>query len=213
MLRSEINQRFHASTRGRLLALLRTGSKTVDELAAELELTDNAIRLHLTALERDGMVRARGVRRRPGAGKPATVFELHPEAEPLLSRAYAPVLATLLEVIAEELPPTQARRMLRETGRRLAKAAGGQAAGDLRARARAAAAVLTELGGDVHMDDSRGTATLRGRACPLATAVSRNPQVCRAIEMLVAEVTGEKVRECCDRADQPRCCFEIKSAS
>jgi predicted ArsR family transcriptional regulator len=52
---------------------------------------------------------------------------------------------------------------------------------------------------------------LRGAACPLATASARSPQVCRAVESLVSEVTGATARECCDRAETPRCCFEIAS--
>ena len=59
------------ATRGRLLALLREGAWTVDDLAARLELTDNAVRFHLAALEREGGVAKVGVQRRPGAGKPA----------------------------------------------------------------------------------------------------------------------------------------------
>lgn len=213
MVAKDINQRFHRSTRGKLLKLLRQAPRTVDDLAAELELTDNGVRLHLAGLERDGMVRASGVRRGPGAGKPANIYELEPEAEPLLSRAYAPVLATLLEVIGEEFPPAQARKILRETGRRLAHAHGSRASGDLRARARAAAAVLTALGGDVTVEERRGTITLRGAACPLATAVARNPQTCHAVETLVGEIAGANARECCDHAERPRCCFELKSAS
>lgn len=212
MLSSGINQRFHESTRGRILALLRIAPRTVDELAGELGVTDNAVRQHLTGLERDGLVRGVGVRRSGGAGKPATVYELESDAEPLLSRAYAPVLGTLLEVIHDEVPVPQARRILRETGRRLAAAAGGRAAGDFAARVDAAAKVLSALGGTVHVEHKRGAAMIRGSACPLASAVSRNPHVCRAIETLVGEITGEKAAECCDRASRPRCCFEIKSA-
>ena len=40
-------------------------------MAAALGLTDNAVRAHLTALERDGVVNAGGVRRAGTAGKPA----------------------------------------------------------------------------------------------------------------------------------------------
>ncbi len=207
-----LNQRFLDSTRGRIVALLRTGTRTVDELAAELGLTDNAIRPHLVGLERDGMVRQAGVRRGEGAGKPAVLFELHPDAEPLLSRAYAPVLAALLEVLAEELSERDARRVLRETGRRLAASVGGRASGDIQARARAAADVLTALGGAVRVEEKRGGATLRGTACPLAGAVSRSPQVCHAIETLVAEITGARVTECCDRSARPRCCFELRAS-
>jgi predicted ArsR family transcriptional regulator len=45
------------STRGRILDLLRAKEQTVNELAAALELTDNAVRAHLLSLERDGLAR------------------------------------------------------------------------------------------------------------------------------------------------------------
>lgn len=207
-----LNSRFLESTRGRILTLLRMRPHTVEELRSELQLTDNAVRPHLVALERDGLIRQAGTRRGEGAGKPAVLYEMTPEAEPLLSRAYAPVLATLLEVLAEELPTREAKRVLRNTGRRLAESVGGRAPGDLHARARAAAAVLTALGGDVKVEEHRGAATLRGVACPLAMAVSRNPHVCHAIESLVGEVAGAEATECCDRSGRPRCCFDLRSA-
>ena len=133
-------------------------------------------------------------------------------AEQLMSNAYAPVLGTLLEVLTDELPTAQHRRILRETGRRLAALAGGRASGDFPARVAAAADVLKALGGTVHVEQKRGAAFIRGAACPLASAVARNPRVCHAVETLVSEISGEETAECCDRADRPRCCFEIKSA-
>jgi predicted ArsR family transcriptional regulator len=209
-LSAPLNQRFHDSTRGRIVALLRARPYTVEEMAAELGLTDNAVRPHLVGLERDAMIRQAGARRGAGAGKPAVLYELNPEAEPLLSRAYAPVLEALLEVLTEKLPEREARKLLRETGRRLASRVGGRAPGDLQARARAAAAVLTALGGAVHVEQGRGSAILRGAACPLATAVNRSPQTCAAVESLVAEISGADVTECCDRTERPRCCFELR---
>ena len=59
------------ATRGRLLALLREGAFTVDDLARRLGLTDNAVRFHLGSLEAAGAVHRHGVRKPPGAGKPA----------------------------------------------------------------------------------------------------------------------------------------------
>lgn len=50
------DERFFASTRGQVVTLLRRGSRTVDELAGTLGLTDNAVRAHLAGLERDGLV-------------------------------------------------------------------------------------------------------------------------------------------------------------
>ena len=61
-------RRFAASTRGQLLALLRRANRTVEELADTLNVSENAVRVHLTALERDGLVRQRGAARGGQAG-------------------------------------------------------------------------------------------------------------------------------------------------
>jgi predicted ArsR family transcriptional regulator len=70
--------------RGRIIALLRRGRTTVDELAADLKVTDNAVRPQLQILEQEGIVRATGTRQGAGAGKPATTAGIAPAAEPAL---------------------------------------------------------------------------------------------------------------------------------
>jgi len=52
--------RLMESTRGKILDLLRSKERTVNELAAALGLTDNAVRAHLLSLERDGLVHQSG---------------------------------------------------------------------------------------------------------------------------------------------------------
>src|SRR5437763_7206968 len=89
------------ATRGRVLSLLREGAWTVDDLAARLDLTDNAVRFHLSALEQDGSVIKQGVRRGPAAGQPAALYSLSAEAEDSFSRAYAPVLNACLAELHE----------------------------------------------------------------------------------------------------------------
>src|SRR5215472_8013794 len=112
------NQRFFASTRGRIIMLLRRNSQTVDELAEILNLTDNAVRAHLATLERDGFVRQMGERR--GSGKPAFVYALTPGAEQLFPKAYGPILRQLLDVMSEEMPVDDVEALMQKTGRRLA---------------------------------------------------------------------------------------------
>jgi predicted ArsR family transcriptional regulator len=192
-----------------MVSLLRRGARTVDDLASALGLTNNAIRNHLSTLERDGIIRAEGVRRSPGAGKPAIVYELHPDAEPMFSNAYVPVLRTLVDVLVAQLPPSQADAMLRSVGRQLAADSGGQASGDLAHRVTAAAAILTSLGGDVEIIETDGELRIRGCACPLAATVADHPEVCHAVEALVADVVGAPVLSTCDHGARPRCCFEI----
>jgi predicted ArsR family transcriptional regulator len=213
MATAGFNKRFLETTRGQIVALLRRGSRTVEELAATVGLTDNAVRAHLATLERDGLVRAAGVRRGLGAGKPATLYELHPEAEPLFSRAYAPVLRAVLDAIAERLSPEDAEELMRDVGRRLAADLGRDLSGDLHARVHAAASLLAALGGEAYVEKGGDTLQLRGYGCPLSAAVTPRAEVCRAVEALLAAVTGAEVRQECDRGERPRCSFHIEPAA
>lgn len=206
------SQRFLETTRGRILGLLRCDARTVEELAQALELTDNAVRAHLSTLERDGMVRSAGVRRGPGAGKPSTVYELPPEAEVVFSRAYPPVLAALLEELVARLPGAQADALLVGAGRRLAEPLVPPGTASRAARLQAAVGVLNALGGSAELEERDGGAVIRGCGCPLASAVARRPETCRAVEALLSEVVGAPVRQCCRHGDRPSCCFEIAAA-
>src|SRR5713226_3647411 len=99
MARKNWNRWFFASTRGQIIALLRRSSRTVDELAQALDLTHTAVRAHLAALERDGLVQQRSERR--GNRKPSSVYDLAPAAEFLFPQSYG----QLLEVLQERITP------------------------------------------------------------------------------------------------------------
>ena len=193
--------------RGRIIALLRRGASTVEDLAAALGVTDNAVRTHLQLLEREGVIRPTGTRQGPGAGKPAVTYGVATDAEPSLSSAYAPVLATLLETLAERSSPEEMEALLREVGRRLGPETPKN--GSFETRVRAAAALLSSLGSELDVERTPEGFLLRGHACPLAAVVRGQPNACHAVEELVGTVVGAPVRECCDRADGARCRFEI----
>ena len=205
-------KRFLETTRGQLVTLLRRGAQPVDALAQSLGLTPNAVRAHLLTLERDGLVRQRGTRRGQGAGKPATLFELHPDAETMMSRAYAPVLRALLEELASTLPPEQLEAILDGLGRRLAADDFPTAGGTTRSRIESAAEVLRSLGGLVEVGERNGLPVIRGFGCPLAVAVERRPEACRAVQALLRDVVGSDVRLCCSYEQRPSCCFEVPAA-
>ena len=104
MQRTGWNKRLLASTRGRILALLRGEDRTVNDLAAVLKLTNNAVRAHLISLERDGLVQQRGSR--PGIRKPHVAYGLSAEAENLDGR-------TRTEDRKPRLAPRDARALRR----------------------------------------------------------------------------------------------------
>lgn len=198
-------------TRGRILALLREGSWTVDDLADHLALTDNAVRFHLDALEQAGSVEKNGVRRL-GVGQPAALYSLSRSGEEAFSRAYAPVLIATLAELRDRMAPVELMRLLKRIGRRLARGA-GPATGSLASRASHASQVLNALGGVTVVEKKADGFQIVGRACPLARAVEEDHCVCAAVTSLVADVVGADVTERCDRSGRPKCRFEIKSGT
>jgi predicted ArsR family transcriptional regulator len=204
------DERFFASTRGQVTMLLRHGERTVEELAQALGLTDNAVRAHLATLERDGLVRQSGLRR--GTSKPAYAYALTPAAERLFPKAYGTLLRLLLDVLAERLPPAAVDDALRDVGHRVA---GAQAApaGELRDRVDQALAVLADLGGLAEAEEHEDGFLIRGASCPLAAALPGHPQVCHLAETLLSDLIGVPVAECCERGEQPRCCFAVPAST
>ena len=207
------NQRFLETTRGRILGLLRCETRTVEELAQALDLTDNAVRAHLSTLERDGMVRSAGVRR--GTGSRQALDGLRAAAgggDGVLAR----------------LPAGAGRAAGGGGGPAAGRADGGDPGGDgAPARPAAPAAGHGEpggqapggggcaqrVGGAASLEEGGAAgAVIRGCGCPLASAVARRPEACRAFEALVSEVVGAPVRQCCRQGDRPSCCFEIAAA-
>jgi predicted ArsR family transcriptional regulator len=191
-----------------VVALLRDSHTTVEDLARALNLTDNAVRAHLAALERDGLVVQSGLRR--GTGKPAYTYALTADAERLFPKAYGALLNLMLDVLAERLTPEALDDLLRDMGHRLA-ARQPALTGDLRTRVEGGVGVLSELGGLAEIEEQDGGYVILGRSCPLAAAVEGHPETCLLAEALLADIVGAPVRQTCD-AEGPRCRFEVGAA-
>lgn len=200
--------RLLASTRGKIISALRTQSYTVQELAETLGLTDNAVRSHLTSLERDGLIQQLGTQ--PGFRKPHVLYSLTSEAESLFQNAYAPLLRYILEVIERRLPSSELRQSLREVGQRAAREHLNRVKGKTRIeRIEFAIEVLKNLGGNPNVREIEGKQFICGNNCPLSAATTHSPEACLIVESLLSEVIGNPVKECCQHEETPRCCFEI----
>ena len=207
-----LGSRFLESPRGRIATMLRRGRDTVDGLARALGLTENAVRAQLAGMEADGLVRRSG--HRPGVTRPAQLYELTPELEQLLSRAYVPLLVHLVGVLSDQVTPRELDGLMRRAGRELAHEMRPDSRGipsSFPARVRWAASLLDrELGTASEVKRANAHFVVHGHGCPLAALTGKHPGVCHAIESLVSELLGTRVRECCDRSGRPRCCFEIQ---
>ena len=201
--------RLMESTRGKILDLLRTKEQTVNELAAALDLTDNAVRAHLLSLERDGLTYQSGMQ--PGFRKPHATYALTPEAEQIFPKSYGILLDLILIVISRQLSPKELRAAMREVGKRVADKHLPEVKGKSRnKRIETALRILKDLGGSATFETSEGKHFIRGHGCPLAAATSRHPEACLIAETLLSEIIGGPVKECCVHGSTPSCRFEIR---
>jgi len=205
------DKRFFDSTRGQIVTLLRAAPCTVEELAGKLNLTDNAVRAHLSTLERDGLVRQSGLRR--GPRKPHFTYVLTEEADKLFPKAYDALLNQLIGVLKTRLEPAEIEDVLREVGRALAAGSPSGNGVSLETRVQTALKVLEAIGGAAVIEQHGDKLVIVSSGCPLAAAVSVHPEVCRLAETLVAEIVKVPVEERCDRTGRPKCRFELNTSN
>src|SRR4030095_2509085 len=161
MKRTKLDKKFFETTRGRIVNLMRGSTMTVNDLAAQLELTDNAVRANLLSLERDGLIRQSGLQR--GTRKPHFAYELTSEAEHLFPKAYDALLNQLIAVLKGRLTSKALKEVLREVGSALA---GNQpAGGNLESRAGKGLMALEALGGSARIEKEDGRLFIRSGSC------------------------------------------------
>jgi len=207
MASTKLDTRFFESTRGRVILQLRDSAKTVNELAAAMGISDNAVRAHLLALERDGLVNQRGLIK--GFRKPHWVYGLTDEARHLFPAAYDSLLNRLLAVLERTLSPSVLLKTMRSVGHDIAADVRKSPNESLDSRLEKALSTLEGLGGAAKVVRNDDGLRIESDACPFADVVAEHPEVCKVAESFVCEIVGEQVTEKCDRTGLPKCRFQI----
>jgi len=194
------------SPAGRVLAHLRHGPMTVEELARAMRITANAVRNQLSKLQASNLVVQTGTR--PGVSKPSAVYAITLEGQTQFSTVYLPVLTQFFRVTEAKSSPRQLNSFMTETGRQLAHRY-PLPTGDLKARVQSAARLLKTIGGIPEVRSRNGTLVIQSLGCPLSALTLENEAACKVIEGLISEHIGAPAKTCCVRDTGPRCCFEI----
>ena len=131
-----------------LLTLLLQNKEglSVEDLSKGLGITDNAVRQHLTALERDGMV-AKGETQSTG-GRPEHLYGLTTDGQELFPRHYSWFAELLINSLREEQGTDALRERLEGMGKAVGRQVAARLAGvkDRSERIRALAGIMRELG-------------------------------------------------------------------
>jgi len=207
--------RFFQSTRGKIVtALRRRHSASAVDLALEFGLSTNAVRQQLLALDRDGYVVERSVRR--GPTKPTLEYSLTENAETLFPQRYDKMLNAVLHEVRSSFGKEALDTMLGKLGERAAeKYRAKLTAPDVKGRVYELAALLRENGVEADVVESpSGSLELREHNCPYGQTVGEHPELCSIIHTVLSETVSKDTRQLESIATGGVACrFEIASAS
>lgn len=200
------------ATRGRLLHLLRTrGRMNAATLAAELGLTEMAIRRHMHELERQGSVSI--VPQRQPKGRPLHVYELTDAAERHFPRNYHTLAIDLLAELESDpdtLPLID--RMFEGRKRKLQERYAPRMEGkSLEERVRELAAIQNGGGYMAEMEPGEGEGyMLHEYNCPITDVAGRYEQACQCELALFRSLLEADVQrmECLAKGGS-RCSYAI----
>jgi predicted ArsR family transcriptional regulator len=176
-------------TQQRLLSSLKGQAEGlgVDALAEELGITVTAVRQHLVALERDGLVEKRSLA--PSRGRPAHVFSLTAKSKETFPRQYPWFSELLLKSLRDAIGEAALKKKLRALG---AEAAGPTSSAPMEHRVQALAAKMSELGYEASVN-GEDNPTITARNCVFHQLAERNPEVCSFDLGLIERAAGAKV--------------------
>ena len=175
----------------KLLLATKTGL-TVEGLSQQLDISRNAVRQHLAALELEGLV-TKGVTH-PTRGRPEQLYELTAKGHELFPRKYSWFSELLIESLREEASPEQLRQRFIEMGKRVGAHLPGIAGGPAE-RIKQMTNVMRDLGYESTMREGSGPAlpSIEATNCVFHHLASRFPDVCQFDLALLEQVVQRPV--------------------
>jgi predicted ArsR family transcriptional regulator len=204
------DHRFFQSTRGKVLFLLKKGGPcTVAYLSHQLEVTPNAIRQHLSALERDALVSQQPVK--SGPNKPALAFSLTPNAESLFPKRYEALLSKLVEDLERKQGRAIVCDLLSELGGSLAEGYVDRLINlTFEERMKEVGRIMEESGAIPDWKINGQNWEVRDFNCPYSAAAKAHPAVCEVQRSFLQRLLHPaKVTITCQQ-QEGHCGFQIK---
>lgn len=160
-------------TREAVLRLIEasTSPSTIRSLSTELGLHENTVRMHLTALHRDGFIRQTSTAQPAGIGRPASRWE----AQARNSSPYVAVVKALAQQLREESidPQASAQKAGVSWGHTLAE----QHTADAFAQSHSPRETLTDILRAEGFAPERSDDTITFRQCPFIEGAGSDPDI------------------------------------
>lgn len=202
------------STRMEVLELLRRkGRCSAEAIASDLGVTANAIRQHLTNLERDGFVVSQP--ERSGRGRPALLYALTERADSVFPKRYGQLASMVLQEVQDMGGPDALDEVFARVAARHAEAIERDLE-DLQfdQKIQRIVAWIGRAGTLAEQSESPEGIKITIHNCPFRTTALKFPQVCSITPQLISRLTGAAVSqaESIHRRD-PYCSFVVQRPS
>lgn len=179
---------------------------SVDNLSQGLGIAINAVRQHLTALERDGLV-ARGPTT-PSGGRPQQLYVLTERARESFPRQYSWFSELLLDTLREQTGSDGLRKTLQALGEQVGNSEKAAPGTPLPERVAHLAGRMEALGYNARVVTLVPQAEISAGNCVFHKLAAHYPEVCAFDLGLMARATGAEVsHEECMVRDGKRCRF------
>ena len=199
------------STRMEVLELIRRkGRASAEAIATDLGVTPNAIRQHLTNLERDGFVVNHPERR--ARGRPSLLFSLTERADSVFPKRYGQLASMVLQEVQELGGPEALDDIFARVAARHAKAIGRDIEGlAFDEKLRRVVAWIGRAGTLAEQTEVEEGVQITIHNCPFRNTALKFPQVCTITPQLISRLldTGVSQADSIHRRD-PYCSFVVQ---
>jgi len=199
------------STRMEVLELLRrNGPCSAETVASDLDVTPNAVRQHLTNLERDGFVVSRP--ERGGRGRPALLFELTERADAVFPKRYGQLATMVLREVEESGGPEALDDIFAKVAARHARAIEHDLEGlDFDEKLSRVVTWIGRAGTLAEQSETPEGPKVTIHNCPFRNTALKFPQVCTITPQLISQLLGAAVSQAdsIHRRD-PYCSFVVQ---
>ena len=200
------------STRMEVLELLRRkGPASAESIATDLGVTPNAVRQHLTNLERDGFVRSQPERQ--PRGRPSLLFSLTERADSVFPKRYGQLATMVLQEVQEMSGPEALDEIFARVAARHAHAIEPSLEGlDFDQKVDHVVAWISRAGTLAERTDTDEGIKVTIHNCPFRNTALKFPQVCSITPQLMSRLLDASVSQSdsIHRRD-PYCSFVVQN--
>ena len=189
--------------------LRRKGHCSAETIAADLGVTPNAVRQHLTNLERDGFVVSQ-----PGPstrGRPALLFSLTERADSVFPKRYGQLATMVLQEVQEMGGPEALDEVFSRVAARHASAIEPDLAGlDFDEKLRRVVRWIGRAGTLAEQTETPEGIKVTIHNCPFRNTALKFPQVCTITPQLMSRLIGTSVSQADSiHRHDPYCSFVV----